>query len=114
MLAALIECEAGGESYTGMVAVGAVVVNRVNSGSFPNSVSGVIYQGGQFTPVATGTFQSVLSRGARSDCYAAAQAALSGESRLADACILTAATAAESRSDISIFIKNRRGTFARG
>ncbi|RHS46724.1 cell wall hydrolase [Blautia sp. AM47-4] len=80
MLAALIECEAGGESYTGMVAVGAVVVNRVNSGSFPNSVSGVIYQGGQFTPVATGTFQSVLSRGARSDCYAAAQAALSGES----------------------------------
>ena len=73
-------CEAGGESYTGMVAVGAVVVNRVNSGSFPNSVSGVIYQGGQFTPVATGTFQSVLARGARSDCYAAAQAALAGES----------------------------------
>lgn len=80
MLAALIECEAGGESYTGMVAVGAVVVNRVNSGSFPNSISGVIYQSGQFTPVATGTFQSVLSRGARSDCYAAAQAALGGES----------------------------------
>ncbi len=79
MLAALIECEAGGESYTGMVAVGAVVVNRVNSGSFPNSISGVIYQSGQFTPVATGTFQSVLARGARSDCYAAAQAALSGE-----------------------------------
>ena len=80
MLASLIECEAGGESYTGMVAVGAVVVNRVNSGSFPNSISGVIYQSGQFTPVATGTFQSVLARGARSDCYAAAQAALSGES----------------------------------
>ena len=80
MLAALIECEAGGESYTGMVAVGAVVVNRVNSGSFPNSISGVIYQSGQFTPVATGTFQSVLARGARSDCYAAAQAALAGES----------------------------------
>ena len=67
MLAALIECEAGGESYTGMVAVGAVVVNRVNSGSFPNSISGVIYQSGQFTPVATGTFQSVLARGARSE-----------------------------------------------
>mgnify|MGYP004517790785 FL=1 len=80
MLASLIECEAGGESYTGMVAVGAVVVNRVNSGSFPNSISGVIYQSGQFTPVATGTFQSVLARGARSDCYAAAQAALAGES----------------------------------
>lgn len=80
MLAALIECEAGGESYTGMVAVGAVVVNRVNSGSFLNSISGVIYQSGQFTPVATGTFQSVLARGARSDCYAAAQAALAGES----------------------------------
>lgn len=113
-LPALIECEAGGESYTGMVAVGAVVVNRVNSGSFPNSVSGVIYQSGQFTPVATGTFQSVLARGARSDCYAAAQAALAGESRLADACISTAATAAESDRISAFLLKIRRGTFARG
>ena len=79
MLAALIECEAGGESYTGKVAVGAVVLNRVRSGSFPNSISEVIYQSGQFSPVSSGKFQSVLSRGARSDCYEAAAAALAGE-----------------------------------
>ncbi len=79
MLAALIECEAGGESYTGKVAVGAVVMNRVRSGSFPNSISGVIYQSGQFSPVSSGKFQRVLSRGARSDCYDAAAAALAGE-----------------------------------
>lgn len=80
MLAALIECEAGGESYTGKVAVGAVVLNRVRSGSFPNDIAGVIYQSGQFSPVSSGKFQSVLSRGARSDCYEAAAAALAGES----------------------------------
>ena len=79
MLAALIECEAGGESYTGKVAVGAVVLNRVRSGSFPNDIAGVIYQSGQFSPVSSGKFQSVLSRGARSDCYEAAAAALAGE-----------------------------------
>ena len=79
MLAALIECEAGGESYTGKVAVGAVVLNRVRSGSFPNSISEVIYQSGQFSPVSSGKFQNVLSRGARSDCYEAASAALAGE-----------------------------------
>lgn len=79
MLAALIECEAGGESYTGKVAVGVVVLNRVRSGSFPNDISGVIYQSGQFSPVSSGKFQSVLSRGARSDCYEAAAAALTGE-----------------------------------
>ena len=79
MLAALIECEAGGESYTGKVAVGAVVLNRMRSGSFPNDIAGVIYQSGQFSPVSSGKFQSVLARGARSDCYEAASAALAGE-----------------------------------
>ena len=78
MLAALIECEAGGESYTGMVAVGAVVVNRVNSGSFPNSISGVIYQGGQFTPALSGSVAAVAASGVKSSCLQAAQEAISG------------------------------------
>lgn len=95
-----------------MVAVGAVVVNRVNSGSFPNSISGVIYQGGQFTPVATGTFQSVLSAEQEVTVMQLHRQHFPARARLADACISTAATAAEFRSDISIFIKNRRGTFA--
>ncbi|MCI8281149.1 MAG: hypothetical protein HFI76_05535 [Lachnospiraceae bacterium] len=78
MLAALIECEAGGESYEGKLAVGSVIMNRVRSSSFPNSIVGVIYQSGQFSPVASGRFASVLSRGASSGCVQAAQECLSG------------------------------------
>lgn len=51
LLAKLIEAEARGESYTGQVAVGAVVLNRVESSSFPDTVSGVIYQSGAFSAV---------------------------------------------------------------
>ncbi len=79
LLAALIQCEAGGESRTGKVAVGAVVLNRVASPSFPNTITEVIYQSGQFTPAYSGALASVLATGARSDCYEAAQAALNGE-----------------------------------
>lgn len=79
LLAALIYCEAGGESYEGQVAVGAVVMNRVESGSFPNSISGVIYQKGQFSPVASGKLSRTLANGKGSNCMAAAKAALAGE-----------------------------------
>lgn len=54
LLAKLIYGEARGEPYTGQVAVGAVVMNRVKSSSFPNSVSGVIYQSGAFDAVRDG------------------------------------------------------------
>ena len=79
LLASLIFCEAGNQPYEGQVAVGAVVMNRVKSGSYPDSIADVIYQSGQFSPVSSGKFQTVLSRGARSDCYEAASAALAGE-----------------------------------
>lgn len=82
MLAALVECEAGGESYEGQLAVASVVVNRVRSGSFPNTISGVIYQGGQFSPVASGRFAVVLARGASGSCAQAANAALSGNTNI--------------------------------
>ena len=82
MLAALVECEAGGESYEGQWAVASVVVNRVRSGSFPNTISGVIYQGGQFSPVASGRFAMALARGASKSCTQAANAALSGSVNL--------------------------------
>lgn len=79
LLAAIIQCEAGGEPYQGQLAVGAVVMNRVKSGSFPNSISGVIYQSGQFSPVASGKLSRVLSSGNVSgSCYQAASEALSG------------------------------------
>ena len=54
LLARLIYGEARGEPYTGQVAVGAVVMNRVKSSSFPNSISGVIYQSGAFDAVKDG------------------------------------------------------------
>ena len=54
LLAKVIHAEARGETYTGKVAVGAVVLNRVKSSSFPNTISGVVYQPYAFTAVADG------------------------------------------------------------
>ena len=79
LLAALIYCEAGGESYEAQVAVGAVVMNRVRSGSFPNSIHAVIYQSGQFGPAMTGKLGRVLARGGySSSSVRAAKEALAG------------------------------------
>lgn len=78
LLAALIQCEAGGQSQQCMLAVGAVVVNRVHSGSFPNSIRGVIYQRGQFGPASSGRLESRLASGVSPSARQAAQAALAG------------------------------------
>lgn len=78
LLAALIQCESGGESYEGKLAVGSVVVNRVRSSHFPNSIAGVIYQSGQFSPVASGRFATVLAEGADESCVQAAAEVLGG------------------------------------
>ena len=85
LLAAIIQCEAGGESHTGKVAVGAVIMNRVRSSQFPNSITEVVYQSGQFSPVASGILSSVLSQGASGDCYQAAQEALAGSNPIGSA-----------------------------
>lgn len=77
MLAALIECEAGDQSYYGMLCVGAVVVNRINSSRFPDTLYEVLYQPYQFTPVTvSGRFALVLARGANETCYRAAREVL--------------------------------------
>lgn len=78
LLAAVIEMEAG-THYEGGVAVGNVVLNRVNSGKFPNSISGVVYQRGQFPGAHNGKLAKILARGPKSACIQAAQAALNGE-----------------------------------
>ena len=78
LLGALIQCEAGGGSYDGMVAVGAVVMNRVRSGSYPGSISGVIYQGGQFTPAGNGSVARVMANGVNGSCLQAARDAING------------------------------------
>ncbi len=79
LLANLIYCEAGGEPYEGQVAVGAVVINRVLSSRYPNTVVGVIYQNKQFSPVASGRLALALTNdSATSKCYQAADEAMSG------------------------------------
>ena len=79
LLAAIIQCEAGSECYEGKVAVGAVVLNRVRSGSYANSISGVIYQSGQFGPASNGSLARVLASGnISSSCRQAAADALAG------------------------------------
>ena len=74
LLARLIYGEARGESYTGQVAVGAVVLNRVKSSSFPNTIAGVIYQKGAFDAVADGQINMTPN----STAIKAAQDALNG------------------------------------
>lgn len=60
LMASIINCEAGSEPYQGKLAVGIVVMNRVSSKSFPNSIKGVIYQKGQFSPVRNGSLKKRL------------------------------------------------------
>lgn len=74
LLARLISAEARGEPYEGQVAVGAVVLNRVRHSSFPNSVSGVIYQPGAFSCLDDGQFDEPVAESA----YRAARDALAG------------------------------------
>lgn len=79
LLANLIYCEAGGEPYAGQVAVGAVVINRVLSSKFPDTVVGVIYQNKQFSPVGSGRLEIALTADrATPRCYQAADEAMSG------------------------------------
>ena len=74
LLARIIYGEARGEPYTGQVAVGAVVMNRVKSSSFPNTISGVIYQSGAFDAVRDGQINLTPDSTAKK----AAQDALNG------------------------------------
>lgn len=86
-MAAIIFCEAGNQCYAGKVAVGCVVMNRVKSSNFPNTVLKVIKQKGQFSPVRQGKFarevrnveKGKYSSGARRECMKAAQEVLEGQ-----------------------------------
>ncbi len=83
LLANLIYCEAGGESYAGQLAVGAVVINRVLSSVYPNTVTGVIYQKSQFSPVASGRLALALAENrATAACYKAADEAMAGQTNV--------------------------------
>lgn len=82
LLAALIECEAGSTHYEGMLAVGSVVVNRMRSAYYPDTLRGVIYQSGQFPPATNGLVDNVLKRGIKNSCKQAAEDALAGKNNV--------------------------------
>lgn len=85
LLGALIYCEAGNQPYEGMLAVGAVVMNRVKSGAYPNTIHSVIYASGQFTPAMTGKVAKAYEGNVPELCLQAAQAAINGETTVGDA-----------------------------
>lgn len=72
LLAKIIHAEANGETFLGKVAIGDVIMNRVASSEFPNSIEGVIFQSGQFSPVSDGSFYNTPT----TEDYQAADAAL--------------------------------------
>lgn len=87
IMSTIIYCEAGGQRYAGKLAVGCVIMNRKKSSHFPNTVKGVVYQRGQFSPTWTGKMhrelvaykQGKYRYGLRAQCVRAAKAALEGE-----------------------------------
>lgn len=78
LLAAIIQCEAEGEPYLGQLAVGSVVMNRVHSSKFPNTITEVVYQRKQFSPVASGRLAYRLQAGVNDSCMRAAVEVLNG------------------------------------
>lgn len=90
LMASIINCEAGGESFQGQVAVGIVVMNRVKSKAFPSTIKKVIYQKGQFSPVRNGMLRKKLKQydagktnsAQWKSCIKAAKKALNGESTI--------------------------------
>lgn len=86
ILAALIQCEAGGEPYEGQVAVGAVVMNRVRCGGYPNTITDVIYASGQFVPASKGKMESlILNKNTKASCVQAANEVINGACNVGDA-----------------------------
>ncbi len=85
LLGALVQCEAGNQCYEGKLAVAAVVMNRVRSGAYPNTIGGVIYASGQFTPAGNGKVQQRLELGVDPSCLQAAQEAINGATNVGTA-----------------------------
>ena len=85
LLASIIFCEAGNQSFTGQVAVGAVVLNRMANEAYPDTMEEVIYQPGQFCPAGSGWLDRVRSTdGYTESARQAAEAALAGENPIGD------------------------------
>lgn len=81
LLARLVEAEASGESFAGKEAVATVVLNRVLSDLFPNTIRSVIYQSGQFSPVSNGSIYNAPSNDSQNAVGQAIQRVNSGQSQ---------------------------------
>lgn len=111
LMASIINCEAGGESFQGQVAVGIVVMNRVKSDLFPNSIKKVIYQKGQFSPVRNGSLRKKLKQydagkihnAQWKSCIKAAKQALSGST------VITLKGKTKSMKGVRFFSVNLKG-----
>ena len=79
LLAAIIECEANGQSYDALLAVGAVIMNRVDSSHYPDTIYDVIHQKGQFPPATSGKLERWLKKGPGKKAIKAAKAAMAGD-----------------------------------
>ena len=85
LMASIIYCEAGNQPYEGQVAVGAVVMNRINSSSYPDTMEEVIYQSGQFSPAMSGWLDRVrANQGYTEAAMQAAEDALAGSNPIGD------------------------------
>lgn len=82
LLAATVYCEAGNQSYEGKLAVANVVLNRIKSPQFPNTMKEVLYQKGQFSPASSGRLEAAISRGLPADCVKAAKDAIAGNNNV--------------------------------
>lgn len=102
VFAAILDCEAR-SNYESMLAVATVIMNRVNSSKFANSITGVVYQKGQFSPVTSGKLNRVLATGASSLAYKVAQDAMNG-SRLSSVshCYYFLMASSTSRDGVSV------------
>ena len=78
LMAAIIQLEAGNQPYEGQVAVGSVIMNRLRSGRWGGSISGVIFAPGQFYPAGSAAVANVVAAGPKASCMQAAQDALNG------------------------------------
>ena len=83
-MAACVMMESGSRSYDGQLAVASVIVNRVKSGRWGNSITDVIYADGQFPGATSGLLDKYLAKGPSSDALKAAKAALSGSNNIGD------------------------------
>ncbi len=90
--AALIECEAGSTNYDGMLAVASVVVNRMKSRYYPDTLRGVMCQSGQFPPAYNGLVDAKIKRGVKDSCLQVAKDALAGKNNVGDCLSFRAAS----------------------